>query len=168
MDNKIHVPTIHETIVCGDRIDFRFSQGPQDEHEVKQVRSGTNGTGYGGTLSVGFISKSGSDTLALLTTLSSIRQTKYLKDNKCIDVPSNEGVWGSIWDFEELIKGGEEAWSKYMKRRSTSLKGTSDKAVDEKSKEIMAKTGMDPRGVLNFGSKHRTGQGDGGRTGRDK
>ena len=55
-----------------------------------------------------------------------------------------------------------------MKRRSTSLKGTSDKAVDEKSKEIMAKTGMDPRGVLNFGSKHRTGQGDGGRTGRGR
>ena len=79
MDNKVHVPTIHETIACGDRIDFKFSQGPQDEHEdvyggvVKQVRLGKNGTGYSGTLSVGFINKSGSDTLALLTTLSSIR-----------------------------------------------------------------------------------------------
>ena len=77
-DSEVHVPTIHETIACGDRIDFKFSQGPQDEHEdvyggvVEQVRLGTNGTGYGGTLLVAFISKSGSDTLALLTTLSSI------------------------------------------------------------------------------------------------
>ena len=102
MDNEVHVPTIHETIACGDHINFRFSQGPQEEHEdvyggvVEQVRSGYNGTGYGGTLSVGFINKYGSDTLAVLPTLSSIRQTKYLKDNKCIDVPSNEGVWGHI------------------------------------------------------------------------
>ena len=109
MNNKVHVPTIHETIACGDHIDFRFSQGPQDKHEdvyrgvVEQVRLGKNGTGYGGTLSVGFIDKYGSDTLAILTTLSSIQQTKYLKDNKCIDIPSNKGVWGSICDFEKLI-----------------------------------------------------------------
>ena len=78
MDNEVHVPTIHETIACGDHINFRFSQGPQDEHEdvyrgvLEQVRLGKNGTGYDGTLSVGFNNKSGSDTLALLTTLSSI------------------------------------------------------------------------------------------------
>ena len=53
-----------------------------------------------------------------------------------------------------------------MKRKFASKKRAVDKAVDEKSKKIMAKTGMDPRGVLNFGSKHETGQGDGGRTGQ--
>ena len=31
MDNKIHMPTIHDT--CGDQVNFRFSQGPQDEYE---------------------------------------------------------------------------------------------------------------------------------------
>ena len=162
MDNEVTEPSIHETIACGDHINFRFTQGPQDEHEdvyggvVKQVRSGYKGTGYGGTLSVGFINKFGSDTLVLLPTLTSIRRTKYLKDNKCIDVPSDEGVWGDICDFEKLINGGEEAWREYMQKKSASTKRAVNKAVDEKCNEILAKNGIDPRGVLNFGSKHRS------------
>ena len=84
---------------------------------VKQVSSGRDGTGYAGTLSLGFVSKHGSEEFVVLRSTHSIERTKCLEDGKLVDLPSNEGKYSLICNFEKLVGGGEEEWGEYMGKK---------------------------------------------------
>ena len=147
-DYDNYEPDIKETVAEGDVIRFYHHinipawKRRMVEAKVIYVKSGRDGTGYGGLLQCETIEEDTQEEVWLPQT-QTIKRLKYVnKQGSLVDVPDGEGREGWIHDFDKLQGSEEGTLKKHLSRKSDQLRDRLDAKADETLKKIQDEGGM--------------------------